>query len=102
MRRAYSPAVPDWPEVQALSPKKWADRARCAREDPELFFPVGSGGPFLEQIRRAKAIGWLCPVKTECLEWALATHQQAGIWGGLTEEERRDLSRAGRPEIAAP
>jgi WhiB family redox-sensing transcriptional regulator len=88
-------AITDW------SPTPWLSQARCANEDPDLFFPVGSTGPFLEQIRRAKAICWLCPVKDECLEWALATDQRAGIWGGLTEEERRDLRRPGvRREIA--
>ena len=61
-----------------------------------------STGPFLEQIRTAKGICWLCPVKRECLEWALATDQQAGIWGGLTEDERRTLRGvARRDEIGA-
>src|SRR5713226_7043708 len=79
--------------VVELPRMEWVRRARCASEDPELFFPVGSNGAALEQIRRAKAICWLCPVKPECLAWALLTRQDAGIWGGLTKEERRDIRR---------
>lgn len=58
-----------------------------------MFFPSGSTGAALEQIERAKAVCQHCPVITECLEWALLTKQDAGIWGGLTEDERRTLRR---------
>src|SRR6266496_5772971 len=92
VRQASGPATRDPLSTQ------WVERARCANVDPDLFFPLGSTGPFLEQIRTAKGICWLCPVKRECLEWALATDQQAGIWGGLTEDERRTLRQGARRE----
>jgi WhiB family transcriptional regulator, redox-sensing transcriptional regulator len=72
----------------------WRDKAACIDENVELFFPTGSSGPALDQINRAKAICCRCKVSTQCLEWALKTHQDAGIWGGKTEDERRALRRA--------
>ena len=48
------------------------------------------------QISAAKAICMLCEVRMECLEWAMATGQEAGVWGGLSEEDRRALRRARR------
>lgn len=64
----------------------WTDRAICHGADPELFFPIG-GTP-----DDALAICGLCPVRSECLEEALAKGHQ-GIWGGTDEEERRRLRR---------
>ena len=74
----------------------WVHRARCKDEDPELFFPVGTTGPAAIQTERAKAICAQCEVRPECLEWAMATGQDAGVWGGLSEDERRALRRARR------
>lgn len=74
----------------------WVHRARCKDEDPELFFPVGTTGPAALQTAAAKAICMQCEVRAECLEWAMATDQDAGVWGGLSEEERRALRRARR------
>ena len=74
----------------------WLHRARCKDEDPELFFPVGTSGPAAVQTEFAKAICMRCEVRTECLEWAMATGQDSGVWGGLSEEERRGLRRARR------
>jgi len=71
----------------------WRDRALCQHEDPELFFPVGTSGPALAQIERARAVCHRCPVADQCLRWALVTGQDAGLWGGLTPEERRALRR---------
>jgi WhiB family redox-sensing transcriptional regulator len=79
----------------------WMRQAECAGEEPELFFPVGSTGPALDQMRRAKAICARCPVRAECLEWAIASGIDHGVWGGTTEEERRSLRRSRRrAEIA--
>ena len=64
----------------------WRHRARCRDVDPELFFPVGTTGPAEAQVQSAKAICALCPVREECLQWALDTAQDAGVWGGLSEE----------------
>jgi WhiB family redox-sensing transcriptional regulator len=75
---------------------EWVHRARCKDEDPELFFPVGTTGPAAAQIEAAKAVCMQCEVRAECLEWALATGQDAGVWGGMSEEERRAMRRARR------
>ncbi len=74
----------------------WVNRALCKDVDPELFFPVGTTGPAASQIEAAKAVCASCPVRTECLEWALSTAQDAGVWGGLSEDERRALRWARR------
>ena len=77
----------------------WRHRARCRDVDPELFFPVGTTGPAEAQVQSAKAICALCPVRDECLQWALDTAQDAGVWGGLSEEERRALRRGQRRRV---
>jgi WhiB family transcriptional regulator, redox-sensing transcriptional regulator len=71
----------------------WRDHAACRDTDPALFFPVGATGPALEQIEAAKAVCRECTVQAECLEFAVTTHQDAGVWGGTSEEERRELRR---------
>lgn len=71
----------------------WRHRAACKDEDPELFFPVGTSGPALLQITEAKAVCRRCPVVAECLTWAIATGQDDGIWGGMSEDERRATNR---------
>jgi WhiB family redox-sensing transcriptional regulator len=78
----------------------WVHQARCKDTDPELFFPVGTTGPAASQIAAAKAVCMKCDVRSECLEWAMSTGQDAGVWGGLSEEERRALRRARRREAA--
>jgi WhiB family redox-sensing transcriptional regulator len=78
----------------------WIERARCIGEDPELFFPVGTSAPAIEQTVRAKAVCRQCPVIEACLAWALDTCQDAGVWGGLDEEERRVIRRARRRAAA--
>jgi WhiB family redox-sensing transcriptional regulator len=80
---------------------EWIERASCLEQDPDLFFPVGTTGPAIEQTARAKAVCVGCPVRAECLAWALDTCQDAGVWGGLDEEERREIRRARRRAAAA-
>ena len=63
------------------------------RDDAELFFPVGTTGLALVQIDRAKQVCGECGVAQACLDFALDTNQDSGIWGGLTEEERRVIRR---------
>ncbi|GHB67922.1 transcriptional regulator WhiB [Streptomyces viridiviolaceus] len=71
----------------------WRGRGACREEDPELFFPVGNtGGAFL-QIEEAKSVCRRCPVIETCLQWALETGQQHGVWGGLSEDDRRRMKR---------
>lgn len=75
----------------------WRDRAVCRdrrRYDPELWFLVGATGLALLQIEEAKNVCHrLCPVAELCLQWALETRQEFGVWGGLSEDERRRLQR---------
>ena len=71
----------------------WRHQAACLEEDPELFFPVGTSGPAVEQAAEAKLVCSGCPVREACLSWALETGQGFGVWGGLAEEERRALKR---------
>ena len=66
----------------------WQERALCAQTDPEAFFPEKGGS-----TREAKRICVGCEVKQECLEYALAHDERFGIWGGLSERERRRLKR---------
>lgn len=73
---------------------EWRERALCRDTEPDLFFPVGSTGTALEQIDAAKAVCTGCDVRTLCLEFALATNQESGVWGGTSEEERRKLRKA--------
>ena len=72
----------------------WRVDALCRDTDPDLFFPVGTTGNALVQIQKAKDVCGECPVHEDCLEFALATNQDSGIWGGTSEEERRKLRRA--------
>jgi WhiB family transcriptional regulator, redox-sensing transcriptional regulator len=67
----------------------WRSAAGCLSADPELFFPISYSGPALQQVADAKAICAACPVRRECLAFALQTEQVHGIWGGMTEQERR-------------
>ena len=66
----------------------WQDKALCAQTDPEAFFPEKGGS-----TREAKRICVSCEVKQECLEYALMQDERFGIWGGLSERERRRLKR---------
>jgi WhiB family transcriptional regulator, redox-sensing transcriptional regulator len=81
----------------------WRSNAICRDTDPDLFFPVGTTGQALLQISRAKEVCGECPVSTDCLEYALETNQDSGIWGGLDEEQRRMIRRqnAARHKIYA-
>jgi WhiB family redox-sensing transcriptional regulator len=71
----------------------WAAKGACRHADPELFFPVAPGGPALTQLAMAKDICAGCTVRTQCLEFALETGQDFGVWGGASEEERRLMRR---------
>ncbi|HEX2064052.1 MAG TPA: WhiB family transcriptional regulator [Acidimicrobiales bacterium] len=71
----------------------WRTKAACRDTDPDLFFPVGTTGPALEQIEAAKAVCRTCEAQAPCLEFALATNQESGVWGATCEEERRKLRK---------
>lgn len=66
----------------------WQERALCAQTDPEAFFPEKGGS-----TREAKRVCTGCEVRAECLEYALANDERFGIWGGLSERERRKLKK---------
>jgi WhiB family redox-sensing transcriptional regulator len=66
----------------------WQEQALCAQTDPEAFFPEKGGS-----TREAKRICVGCEVKGDCLEYALGQDERFGIWGGLSERERRRLKR---------
>jgi WhiB family transcriptional regulator, redox-sensing transcriptional regulator len=93
--------IPD--ERQATKPRSvtgtasegmtWRNSAACLDEDPELFFPTGNSGPAFVQIEAAKVICHRCEVIDRCLEWAIEFGQDAGVWGGLSADERRALKR---------
>jgi WhiB family transcriptional regulator, redox-sensing transcriptional regulator len=72
----------------------WRTEASCKDADPDLFFPIGTTGVAIDQVDAAKRICTTCAVREPCLEFALASNQDAGVWGGLTEDERRTLKRA--------
>lgn len=71
----------------------WRFYAACLDEDPDLFFPIGNTGPAELQIEEAKAVCRRCDVVETCLRWALDTGQEAGVWGGMSENERRAMQR---------
>ena len=76
--------------------QEWRARAACRDSDVSVFFPSSE-----EEAAVPKAICAGCPVREECLEWALATRQDEGVWGGLTEAERRRLRRRRREAARA-
>jgi WhiB family transcriptional regulator, redox-sensing transcriptional regulator len=80
---------------------EWRGQASCRSTDPDLFFPVGTTGPAVSQIAAAKAVCMTCPSKAPCLEYALTTHQDSGVWGATSEEERRIIRRQRRRQAAA-
>jgi WhiB family transcriptional regulator, redox-sensing transcriptional regulator len=77
-----------------MSIRNWRDVASCRDTDPDLFFPVGTTGAAVDQISAAKAVCDACPAKEPCLQFAIENNQDSGVWGGTSEEERRQLRRA--------
>ncbi len=72
----------------------WRNRAECLNEDPELFFPIGESTRQSQwQIDEAKRVCGKCAVREQCLNWALESGSEYGVWGGLSERERRTLKR---------
>ena len=71
----------------------WRDLAACRDSEPALFFPIGTTGPAVEHIEAAIAICSTCPVQESCLQYALETNQESGVWGGFAEDDRRRLRK---------
>ena len=78
-RHARTAATPDW------------SAGRCSQTDPDLFFAEGKGAQVTTKTRDAKKVCAACPIRSGCLDWALATQQPAGVWGGLDWNERREF-----------
>ena len=85
--------LPTRSEALSAADDDWRDLAACRDTDPDLFFPVGTTGPAVEQIDSAKAVCTECDAQEECLDLAVVTNQDSGVWGGTSEEERRVLRR---------
>jgi len=81
-------AVDTWPLPSAELELDWQERALCTQSDPEAFFPEKGGSS-----RAAKAVCLACPVRAACLDYALRNDERFGIWGGLTERERRRVKK---------
>ena len=77
-----------WSLVEDEGALSWQERSLCAQTDPEAFFPEKGGS-----TREAKKVCISCEVRSECLEYALANDERFGIWGGLSERERRKLKK---------
>ena len=73
--------------MSAASDLAWRDTGLCAQTDPEAFFPEKGGS-----TKTAKQVCMACNVRTECLEYAIANQERFGIWGGLSERERRRIA----------
>lgn len=82
-------------ELLATDAMAWQDLAKCRGADPDLFFPERGAS-----TRTAKGICRECSVQAECLEFAIVSSEKFGIWGGMSERERRKIRRE-RAAIAA-
>jgi WhiB family transcriptional regulator, redox-sensing transcriptional regulator len=91
-----SPALAALPADPSAGDPSWRLDALCAETDPEAFFPEKGGS-----TREAKRVCSGCAVRTECLEYALANDERFGIWGGLSERERRRVRLARRMPLSA-
>ena len=88
-------AVP-WKPFGEADVDDWRALAACRSVDANLFFPSGSTGTAAAELQAAKAFCRSCPVQRACLEFALETNQEDGVWGGKDETERRPLRREWR------
>lgn len=88
--RAHLSVVPDAIDLTTMpgDEDQWQERALCAQTDPEAFFPEKGGS-----TRDAKKVCGACNVRSQCLEYALSNDERFGIWGGLSERERRRLRK---------
>lgn len=74
----------------------WRRRAACRLMPADMFFPVGTSGMAVEEVQAAKAVCGGCDVSVPCLDFALETRQEFGVWGGTDEDERREILRRSR------
>lgn len=90
--------------LRQINEQHWRDRAACLGSDTDIFFPAPKGGRISSRanVQKAKSICTACPVKVECLEYAVDTYQMLGIWGGKTSMERRADRRAAGGGVGRP
>ncbi|MCV2489268.1 WhiB family transcriptional regulator [Geodermatophilus sp. YIM 151500] len=93
---AAAPEAGAWPSATPAGDESWRLEALCAETDPEAFFPEKGGS-----TREAKRVCSGCAVRLECLEYALSNDERFGIWGGLSERERRQLRQQRRLRLSA-
>ena len=80
----------------------WLESAACIGHDPDLFFPISEEGIGRVQAEIAKQVCHTCPVLAQCLAWATASAIPYGVWGGLSESQRRDLAVSTRARARVP
>lgn len=85
-----------WSPVFDWDDQGWRGQAACRHVDAAIFFPAGSSGAAVGHLKAARAVCRRCPVQEACLRFALETNQEAGVWGGKDEDERRTLRRLQR------
>lgn len=83
-----------WNRTVDWDANDWREHAACRNTEPDLFFPIGATGTAVNQIDAAKRVCGQCAAVEPCLEFALATNQESGVWGGTAEDERRKLRKA--------
>lgn len=71
--------------------RNWRDQAACLAVDGDVFYPEGRGRAFRDAEERAVAVCRTCPVATQCLAYALGRRDVWGVWGGTTEDERKEM-----------
>lgn len=69
----------------------WRNLSACLHQDPELFFPLGDAAPARRQEEAARRVCARCPVRGQCLRWALESGEDFGVLGGMTPAERREM-----------
>jgi WhiB family redox-sensing transcriptional regulator len=81
---------------------EWRHQAACRSADPELFFPISRTGAGLAQVEQAIRICQGCPVRVDCLTWALGRGMTHGVWGGLDEDQRQSMQRRSTQSRTSP
>jgi WhiB family redox-sensing transcriptional regulator len=82
-----------WSRSIEWNEDEWRDLAACRNTEANMFFPIGATGTAIDQIEAAKRVCSQCDVVATCLEFALSTNQESGVWGGTSEEERRKVRK---------
>ena len=96
--------IPYIPAQRGAAPPvaDWRDYAACRHADPELFFPIGTAGAGLVQADRAKRVCAGCPVRAVCLDWALTTGQDVGVWAARSRTSGGPCARSARAYPSSP